>query len=331
MTSNPVGGSIQLALRAGSGLREGDSVVLHVIKPLADGKWAVGIGGRVYPASAQITLQPGQTLRARVGFSAGTLTLTVSDLVQDAVTSALQRQGIPGGGIDEIVARALARGGLPIRDETIQKVKSLLARFPSLDPRKGARAAATLLDKGFDPAGPAADRLLPVLCFGQRGGGDRRRYRGRKLPETPRAVKEHVESLAVAPSSGSSTLQAYNHTRGGSQSWVVIPFLFESGDRRLAGTMKILYDPFHSRPLAFSMDTEGVGFHLPLEGKAQKLSIYCDDEALRRAAARGLDSLRAKLHNMGLEVDDTIKEGNAFDGFTPIEEGAILPRVDTVG
>jgi hypothetical protein len=46
---------------------------------------------------------------------------------------------------------------------------------------------------------------------------------------------------------------------------------------------------------------------------------------------QGLDSLRAKFHNMGLEVDDTIKEGNAFDGFTPVEEGEILPSVDTVG
>ncbi len=54
-------------------------------------------------------------------------------------------------------------------------------------------------------------------------------------------------------------------------------------------------------------------------------------KVLERAAERGLDSLRSKFHNMGLEVDDIIKEGNAFDGFTPVEEGEILPSVDTVG
>jgi len=33
---------------------------------------------------------------------------------------------------------------------------------------------------------------------------------------------------------------------------------------------------------------------------------------------------------MGLEVDDTIKEGNTFDGFSPVAEGETLPSVDTV-
>jgi hypothetical protein len=34
---------------------------------------------------------------------------------------------------------------------------------------------------------------------------------------------------------------------------------------------------------------------------------------------------------MGLEVDDIVREGNAFDGFTPVEEGETLPSVNTVG
>ena len=95
--------------------------------------------------------------------------------------------------------------------------------------------------------------------------------------------------------------------------------------------MKILLDSYTSKPLALSLCAAGVALHLPLQGRRRSLSIFCDTRALARAAEQGLDSLRSKFHNMGLEVDDIIKEGNAFDGFTPIEEGEILPSVDTVG
>jgi hypothetical protein len=144
-------------------------------------------------------------------------------------------------------------------------------------------------------------------------------------------VKEFAHSLPAQPGSPSSALQAFNHARGRTQSWVVIPFVFTSGPQRLAGTLKILFDAYKSRPLALTLDTDGIALHLPLLGKRRALSVYCNSEQLKRAAARGLDSLRSKFHNMGLEVDDIIEEGNAFDGFAPVEEGEVLPSVDTVG
>jgi hypothetical protein len=107
--------------------------------------------------------------------------------------------------------------------------------------------------------------------------------------------------------------------------------VFTSGAQRLAGTLKILVDSFTSRALALTLCTGGLAMHLPLRGKRRSLSIFCDSAPLKRAAERGLDSLRSKFHNMGLEVDDIVKEGNAFDGYTPIEEGEILPSVDMVG
>jgi len=320
-----------MALRPEMGLRQGDVIVLHVIKQLTAGKWVVAIRGRVYPASSELPLQAGSTLHARVSATEGKLALVVSDVAQDAVSVALQGQGMPAGGVEEIIARALARNGLPILAETILKVKALLARTPGMDTRRGARSAASLLDRRIDPGSAGARALLPVLGFGQKGGEDPRRYRGRPLPDTPKAVKEFAATLCVDPATRSSALQAYNHIQGKSQTWVVIPFLFTSGDQRLAGTMKILYNPFLARPLAFALSTEGIDFHLPLQGKRRALAIYCDDDRLKSAASRGLDSLRSKFHNMGWEVDDIIKEGDAFDGFSPVEEGESLPSVDTVG
>ncbi|MGD0725721.1 MAG: hypothetical protein ABSB63_09170 [Spirochaetia bacterium] len=330
MTPDPIRGSIRIAGTPETGLRPGQSVSVNVIKHLEGAKWAVAIKGRVFPAFSELPLQAGQLLRARVSAAEGRLLLTVTEEVPDAVRAALVRQGLPAGGDAEVIAHALARSGLPILAETIQKVLALLTRS-GMDLRKAARIAATMVDRGIDPAGPGARALLPVLGFGERGGEDHRRYRGRQLPDTPRAVKEFAAALSTDPAARPSVLQAYNHIRAKSQSWVVIPFVFTSGSQRIAGTMKILFDPFQSKPLAFTLSTEDISFHLPLRARQGRLAIYCDDERLRRAAQRGLDSLRSKFHNMGLEVDDIINKGEGFDGFSPGEEGMILPSVDTVG
>jgi len=329
MIPGPVGGSIHVTVPGLSDLRPGETVAVHVIKQLDAGKWAVGVKGRVYPALSDLPLEPGAILKARVGGSAGRLILTVVSAEPDAVLSALAAHGIPAGGLEEIIARALARSGLSVLPETIQKLKTLLAQA-GIEPRRGARSAATLVDKRIDPGSPVAAALLRVLAFGQKGGEDPRRYRGRQLPDTPGSVKEWAHSLGPkAPRP--SMLQAYNHRAGRSQTWVVIPFAFTSGGGRLEGTLKILFDVFRARPLALSISAGEVGLYLPLQGRRRILSVFCESEAVKRAAERGLDSLRSKFHNMGLEVDDTIKEGNTFDGFSPVEEGDVLPSVDTVG
>jgi hypothetical protein len=330
MTSGPVGGRLQIALPPEPGLKPGDTVTVHVIKRLEAGKWAVGIAGRVYPATSDLLLEPGASLRARISMSGGRLALVVSDVLPDAIQSALSRQGIASGGVEETIARALARAGLPLLPETIERMKPLLARSDA-DTRRGARIMAALIDKGIDPGSPAGQALLPVLGFGDRGGENPRRYRGKPLPDTKRAVKELVAGLQAAPSDRPALLQAYNHLPARSQTWIVIPFVFTKNSERIAGTMKILVDTLRQRPLALSIVTEGLGVHLPLQGKKRSLSVYCDQGPMRRAAEAGLDSLRAKFHNMGLEVDDTIKDGDAFDGYSPIEEASNLPSVDTVG
>jgi hypothetical protein len=330
MNPAPVRGNIQIPLRPEQGLRGGELVTLRVIKRLAEAKWAVAIRGKVYPASSELALQPGSVLRARVSLAAGRLLLAVTGEVPDAVRAALGAQGIPTGGEAELIARALARSGLPILGDTIQKVKALLTRS-GLGAQKGARAAATLIDRGIDPASAGAQTLLPVLAFGEKGGEDPRRYRQRKLPETPAEVRELIGALPAAPSERPSVLQAYNHIRGKSQTWVVLPFVLGEGDERIAGTFKVLFDPFLNRAVALTLALEDIAFHLPLQGRRKALAVFCHDARTARTAARGLDSLRAKFHNMGLEVDDIVNDGDAFDGFAPVEEGVTLPSVDTVG
>jgi hypothetical protein len=330
LTPGPVQGSIQFTIRPDPGMQPGDVISVHVIKRLDPGKWAVGIAGRVYPATSDVGLQAGAVLRARVGMNLGKLVLTLVDSAPDAVRAAIQGQGFPAGGAEELIARALSQSGLPIQSSTIQKVKALLTRA-GMEPAEGARAAATLIDKGIDPASDGAAALLPVLGFGRKGGQDPRRYKGKHMPETPHDVAGFVSALREKPDGAGNALQAYNHLKGASQSWVVIPFVFGDESQRIAGTIKLQFDPFGKRPLAFALVTEDMSFHLPLAGKEKRLSIFCDDQRLKHSAEGALDGIRSKFNNMGFEVDDTINRGNAFDGFSPIREGMALPSIDTVG
>ncbi len=322
---------MQLSLRPGLRLRPGDLVVLTVIKQLTAGKWAVGIGGRVYPAFSKLMLSPGSVLKARVSSADGRLLLSLSAEPQDTLTAALVREGIPANAESQLIARALILAGLPVRGETIDKVRALMSRL-KLPSHKGARLVAALMDKGIDPSSRGIEALMALLSFGERGGGDPRRYRGKPLPTTAKAVKEFAAGIAAAAEADRpDALQAFNHCRGRAQTWVVVPFVFGADNDRLAGTIKVLYDPFLARPLRLALTVEGVAFWLPLEGKSKKLSIFCDDPALRAAVQRGLDRLRAKFHNMGMEVDDTVLGGDAFDGFSPVKEGTSLPIIDVAG
>lgn len=329
-TPGAAGGAIQISVRPGLRLRPGDLIVLTVIKKLDAGKWAVGIGGRVYLAFSQLALEPGSVLRARVGTSSGRLLLSLAEQPPDLIRTALAREGVPGGTASQTIARALIMAGLPIRAETIEKVRARMSNL-RMAPHKGARLIAALIDKGIDPASRGVEALLGLLAFGERGGADPRRYRGRPMPTTASAVKELVSALAASTSKSADAIQAFNHARGRSQTWVVVPFAFDDGPRRMCGTIKILFDPFLSRALRLVLSAEGVSFFLPLEGRKRKLSIFVDDPALERDVRRGLDRLRSKFHNMGMEVDDTILGGDAFDGFSPTAEGASLPIIDVAG
>ena len=311
-------------------------MTLTVIKRLAADKWAVGIGGRVYPAVSELALTPGSVLRAKVGQAAGKLLLSVSESLPDAVQAALGREGLPAGGPAEVVARALARAGLPLSAQTIEKALDLLRRTHT-EPKAGSRAVAAMVDKGIDLSSSGARALLPILGFGERGGSDPRRYRGRPLPRNRREVAEEVAAIAADPAQAANPardawpLAAFNHLKGKSQSWVVIPFVFTAGGDRIAGAIKILYDPAVTRPLAMSVTTEGLAFHLALSSSPPRLSVFCQEAGVQRKAQSRMASLRAIFRKLGVEVDDIVSDGDAFDGFSPIGEAQALPSIDTVG
>jgi hypothetical protein len=326
-------GSIQVSSRPGLGLRAGDIVTLHVLKRLTDDKWAVGLKGRVLPARTDLDLAPGTTLRARVQSAGGRIVFVLEQEPSFALAAALVRQGIEATPEAQLIAAALLRSGRAVDPETIGRMRALLAKA-RLETRRGARAAATMLDKGIDIASDGAAELLELLCLEERGDRDPRRRRGRPFPRDGREAKA---SLATNASSDDppSALHVYNALRGRSETWIVVPFAYREGNAECAGSIRLLVDPYAGRLRRLVVGLRPSGsetwhFEFGLEGR-RRMTVYCDDAAAVRAARANLDTLTAKVHNMGIEVSDTVKEGREFDGFSSADADAVVAAVDAEG
>jgi hypothetical protein len=318
--------------RSGLGLRAGDVVTLHVLKRLTDDKWAVGLKGRVLPARTDLDLAPGSTLRARVQSAAGRIVFVLDRGTAAPLADALGRQGIAATPESLLIAAALLRSGRAVDPSTVERVRTLLAKA-RLEARRGARAAATMLDKGIDLAGDGAVDLIELLCLEEPGGRDpHRRRRGRPFPRSGRDARESLAATA-SPDDPSSALHVYNALRGRSETWVVVPFVYREGTAECPGSLRLLVDPYAGRlrRLIVGIRPSASGtwhFEFGLEGR-RRMTVYCDDDAALRAAKANLDTLTAKVHNMGIEVSDTVREGREFDGFSSAD--AVVGAVDAEG
>jgi hypothetical protein len=326
-------GSIQVSARPGLGLRAGDVVTLHVLKRLTDDKWAVGLKGRVLPARTDLDLAAGSTLRARVQSAGGRIVFVLDRGAASPLADALGRQGIPATPETQLIAAALVRSGRAVDPSNVERVRALLAKT-RLEARRGARAAATMLDKGLELASEGAADLLELLCLGDPGGRDPRRQRGRPFPRNAREAKESL-AAAASPEEPSSSLHVYNALRGRSETWIVVPFLYREGKAECPGSLRLLVDPYAGRLRRMVVGVRpsgGVAWHFEftLEGR-RHMTVYCDDSASLHAARANLDTLTAKVHNMGIEVSDTVREGQEFDGFSSAREDAVIAAVDAEG
>ena len=329
----PPRGSIQVSARPGLGLRAGDVVTLHVIKRLTDDKWAVGLKGRVLPARTDLELSPGATLRARVQSAAGGVVFVLERGPASPVADALLRAGVPDTPEARLVAAALVSGGRAVDPGTIERVRALLVRS-RLEARRGARAAATLLDKGIDLASSGAADLLGLLCLAESGGRDPRRHRGRRFPRDGGEVKADL-SAVDGPEAPTSGLHVYNALRGRGETWMVVPFVYRDGDAECPGTVKLLVDPYAGRLRRLVVGVRPAGsetwhFAFDLEGR-RRMRVYADELPIKGAARTNLDRLIAKVHNMGIEVSDTVREGREFDGFSAADAQTVPASVDARG
>lgn len=343
---------LQASARAELRLRSGDFVSLQVIKPLPGERWAVAVQGRVLPARASLDLQPGQRLWAQVLVQGRQVHLKLfepgAEPAADAARQLLLRAGLPADASSEAVAVALLRSGLAAKPQSLAQVRELLERL-RLDPRRFARLAALLLEKGIDPRSEGASELLAVLGHGREDGGSPgRRFRGRPSGGEARAVAEALRGV-VEQGEPDSGLPVFNHLRGRGGTWVIIPYSLDcapSGapegapEELIEGSIRLLYDEgrgettravITARVRCEEASSPQWSFLLHRQEGELSLQCYCDQPSAIRAGSRLMPELKRKLGNLAVKADDTIRKDDAFDGFSPPGEDVPYRAVDTLG
>ena len=324
MRAGAVPSTIRIATRIALELRAGERVTVEVLKSLGDGKWAVGLKGRVFAAATSATaLDTGDRLSAVVQRVGRHIVLRLTD--SDAAPAS---PGAPtADALAQIVARAFLREGRVVDDATLGRVTARM-RALSGPRQKTARGLAVAVGKGIDPDSPGISELFSVLHF--EDSEDRGGYRRRRLPR-----RESEQAAAVkgelARGRGESSLALFNALRSDAGTWVAVPFSFHYGIHELEGTARFLY--VGSRPVRLALDVRGASswsFLLSERSGERRLQVFCaaaggGDRRVRRARA-GLAGLRAKLQNHGVEVDDSISDARLFDGYSaePGEAGVDL-------
>jgi hypothetical protein len=335
----PVDLKLTLNARSELSLRSGDSVLVTVIKRLTGNKWAVGIRGRVLPAFSEVELTPGQRLRALVGIQRGRITLRISGQAADPIQELILRQGLQPSQLVQSIVTAFLRSGLPIAPERLLQVRQLLERL-KLEPRKFARLIAIILEKGIDPRSRGLERLLLILGYGeQESGGER--GRGRRGPLDPEKLARQLQSDIESPESGEgSSLQVFNHLQGPDQTWVVIPFSYSFEDSgTVYGTIRLRYDVRRQRSdrlIVVVRSAQGGKWSFVLKNGSRRgeaapaPELYVFGEPVDKRRKAELNVLLQKLQNLGVKIDDTIREDQNFDGFDLPWEELSYHNVDTV-
>ncbi len=320
MKPAPVAGTIRLAAAAAADLRGGERVSVQVLKALAEGKWAVGLKGRVYPAVSTVPLAAGDRLSAVVERAGSRIVLRL----QTAGGEPGAAPGEAGSNIAQVLAEAFAREGLHPGEAAVARAAGRLRALGGRQ-RKTARSLAAAAAKGIDPDSPGIEELLAALAF--EDSGERGSYRRRDLPRRRQDLAAGVRS-GLARGGDEDSLSLFNALRSEQGAWVAIPFLFRYLDRDLAGTVRLLY--VGDRPVRLALEVRSVpgssawGFVLSDHAGARRLKVFCGSDRGRRQALKRIGELRTKLQNHGVEVDDSISDVRLFDGYSAEEGGVDL-------
>jgi hypothetical protein len=346
-----VSDAIRINARPELRLRPGDFVSIKVIKRIVGAKYAVALQGRVIPAYSKLDLAPGSTLRVLVSRAGNRYELRIAegkDGKADQLLELLQREGLGTDKATAAVVMAMMKTGLAVRAATVSRIKSLLRRL-RLEPGRFSRLIALIMDKKLDLSDTALEGLVGLLGYGERGGrdaGEKRRRRGkeeqRKQPEQRKELAGLLrETISREERGRGNVLQLFNHLPGSRESWIVVPYGFQYRDSdssgrgeafELRGTLRLRYGKRSSSPerlvLTAASGRRHWSFHLEGEGEPLRLTVFASQPGL---SPPGWQNLKTNLQNLGVEVDDTIREDTGFDGFSLPWEEIPYQSVNTQG
>jgi hypothetical protein len=215
--------------------------------------------------------------------------------------------------------------------ERLDQVRQLLQRL-RLDPKKFARIIAVILEKGIDLRSPGLEKLLLLLGYGEQDSGERRDRRRDRSTDPDHLAEQLQNDIGRPGSGGGSSLQVFNHLQGPEHTWVVIPFDYSLEDSHpVHGTIRLRYNVRRQqtdRMIVVVRSAGGGKWSFLPNPLGPELYIFGDPGDKKQAAE--LDVLRLKLQNLGVKIDDTIREDQNFDGFDLPWEELSYHYVDTV-
>jgi len=334
-TAGTFGGSFHLLEARGFSFSNGSEIPVRVLKPLATGKWAIGIGGKVFAARSDVPLEAGDVLRARVSvLQDGSISLRIGPSREDPLGAFLSREGLPDDSLLRTLAGAFLRHQRPLEPNVLRKSLKLLSRDPDRSKREAA-VLAVMDDKGWDVSGPCTRTVMELVDYGNGRRGSERRRKNGEACEGKDGLRNAIRRSFLDASKGCGPLQVFNHGKGSHGTWVVAPFSLQAGGMELQGTLRLLQEPVSSRAVRMvlvvrSEDGSEWSFSMPLTGAQRRLTVYCGPKTTREAVKRHLHLLASDFRNLGLEVDDIIHGNDEFDGFFEVRGTESMRCIDTV-
>ena len=326
MRTNALTGPITVIARSGTSLRSGDQVSVHVLKRLAGSKWAVALGGQVYPARSDLELKPGDILRTQVERQGNRLTLRIRQ-------HALGTLGISGGDkISSLIISSLLETRIPVNTRMLRRLQKLTEK-PEKNKQRTARAVALLMEKNIDPFSRGAGRLLEILSL----TGNSPDRRGGTFPEDRKRLMQELKKI-ISRTAGDKQekhpVQVFNHLTSGKRTWIVVPYRFEIPSGIYCGALRLLFDKSQKRFVRFvleakSDDNDRWSFLLIPDREGFSLRVFCGDDDLRGRAQKKIHFLRSILRNHAVKCDDDIYDAELFDGYEVAWESDCRRNVDT--
>ncbi len=333
---------IRIDAKPGLSLQTGEYVSLKVIKRILGNKWVLGLKGQVLAARSEFDLIPGETIRAQVSRVGRQIFFKINSKPENRLETFIAQSGLALDAVSQQIVAAMLRSGITLNPAMIQRIRELMVRHKGRGNRL-ARIITMIFDKNLEGDSPAFTGLIELLDFSEegsknRGQGRKQRQRRSKKesPGSDELVQLLEERVNAKPGAQYNLLQLFNHFKSNNDNWLIIPYNFKTGSSILSGTLRLLYDPYGKvtrRIVLIVNDDEGSrwSFLLQIRGGKQRLHVFCNREKPRRAGNNSLAGLQAKLQNLGVEVDDTIGEDVAFDGFSLPWEEQSFKRIDTLG
>jgi hypothetical protein len=317
-------------------LKSGDIVSVSVIKQVSDGKWAVSIKGKVFPAMSELSLTPGDRIKAQVTRTGDRLILkVVDDAPRAPIQQVLLKYGIAQDKVSEMIVMSLIKSDLQVTQEQVQRIRKAMDRLQKAD-AKSARLLALILGKEIDIGnGEGIDELFKLLSYGDSPEDHEKRQKKERDRNADEDAKNQIKKAVEKPNRNpDSMLQIFNHLRGKNQNWIVIPYSYQFENGSYEGTIRVLYNSntMKTEKIVLVVFTEHGRFSFLIQSKdgIHHIRLFHSDPRILKNISKKMREFNIKLQNKGAKIDDIIYNEVDFDGFSSIQDDLPYKAIDTL-